>query len=219
MEDGSYTGQKFLSRVDERPGILPAIIRVGLPKIAFASLQDIGLPLPPYNEEVVWLQMSNGMADQYHDQADGSMIGKPYPPASLYNWASDEMKEGTANAKHSSGAISVWLTTALNRVNSMFHDEEVWFNRRIEGKGKYALRHPELVTTLDAIGDATISPERSLAGIPLPGGTRRRAQVHQRAGQSPFYANPIDIGGDVQAHFYGDLLQRFGIIFATGKHC
>jgi len=153
MEDGSYTGQKFMSRVDERPGILPAIIRVGLPKIAFASLQDIGLPLPPYNEEVVWLQMSNGMADQYHDQADGSMIGKPYPPTSLYNWAIEEMKEGTK------GALSVWLTTALNRVNSMFRDEEVWFNRRIEGKGKYALRHPELVTTLDAIGDATISPK------------------------------------------------------------
>jgi hypothetical protein len=42
--------------MDERPGILPDIIRVGLPKIAFASLQDIGLP-PPHNEGVVWLQI------------------------------------------------------------------------------------------------------------------------------------------------------------------
>ena len=55
IEGGSYTGQKVLGRVDEWPGILSAIIRVELPKIAFASLQDIGLPLPPYNEEVVWL--------------------------------------------------------------------------------------------------------------------------------------------------------------------
>jgi hypothetical protein len=153
MEDGSYTGQKFMNRVDERPGILPAIIRMGLPKIAFASLQDIGLPLPPYNEEVVWLQMSDGMADQYHDEADGSMLGKPYPPNSMYDWAIGEMKDGTK------GAISVWLATALNRVNSMFRDEEVWFNRRVSGKGKYALRVPELVTTLDAVDPHLVSPK------------------------------------------------------------
>lgn len=68
-------------------------MRVGLPKIAFATLQDIGLPLPPYILEVVWLQMSNGMPDQYHDQADGSMIGKPCPSSSMYNRSIEEMKE------------------------------------------------------------------------------------------------------------------------------
>ena len=153
LEDGSYTGQRFMSRVDERPGILPASIRVGLPKITFASLQDIGLPLPPYNEEVIWLPLEGRMADQYHDLADGSLMGKPYPPDSLYAWAVDEMKSGTK------GALSVWLTSALNRVNSMFREEEVWFNRRVDGRGKYATRLPELVTTLPGLGDGFISPK------------------------------------------------------------
>ncbi len=151
LEDGTYTGAKFMNRVDERPGILPSIIRVGLPKIAFASLQDIGLPLPQYNEEVVWLQMSGAMADQYHEQADGSMLGKPYPPSSMYDWAIEEMKAGTK------GALSVWLATALNRVNCMFRSERVMFNRRVAGKGKYATRRQELVKELDALGDGFVS--------------------------------------------------------------
>jgi hypothetical protein len=153
MEDGSYTGQRFMSRVDERPGILPAIIRAGLPKIAFASLQDIGLPLPPYNEEVIWLPLEDRMADQYHDLSNGSLVDKPYPPDSLYEWAIEEMKSGAK------GALSVWLASALNRVNPMFREEEVWFNRRVAGRGKYATRIPELVTTLPSLGDGFVSPK------------------------------------------------------------
>jgi hypothetical protein len=158
LEDGSYTGAKFLNSVDERPGILPTIIKMGLPKITFASLQDIGLPLPLYNEEVVWLRMSDEMALQYDHQADGSggkdrPSGKPYPPGSLYKWAIEEIKEGTR------GAISVWLNAALNRVNSMFRDENVLFNRRISGRGKYALRRMELVKKLPAIDPNLISPK------------------------------------------------------------
>jgi hypothetical protein len=153
LEDGSFTGAKFLNSVDERPGILPTIIKMGLPKITFASLQDIGLPLPPYNEEVVWLKLDDEMARQYDYEADGSLLGKPYPPGSLYHWAIKEIKDGTR------GAISVWLTTALNRVNSMFRDENVLFNRRISGRGKYALRRLELVKALKAIDPNLVSPK------------------------------------------------------------
>ena len=34
------------------------------------------------------------------------------------------------------GAISVWLNTALNRPDAMFRWEQVWFNRRVSGRGK-----------------------------------------------------------------------------------
>jgi hypothetical protein len=155
LEDGAYTGQKFLDRVDERPGILPAIMQVSLPKIVFGSLKDIGLPLPPYGEEVVWLKMTDPMADQYHDLADGSLMGKPYPPNSLYRWAIDELKDGTK------GALSVWLVNALGRVNTMFRDDEVWFNRRVAGQGKYAIRVPELVMKLPVLIDGFISPKET----------------------------------------------------------
>lgn len=196
MEDGSYTGQKFMSRVDERPGILPSIIRLGLPKICFASLQDIGLPLPAYNEEVVWLPLSNGMADQYHDQADGSLVGKPYPPESMYEWAIEELKDGTK------GALSVWLTTALNRVNSMFREEEVWFNRRVAGKGKYATRKPELVTTLPELAEAQVSPkDRWLAS---------RCQAERDEGRKSLVFIRQTGKRDIQPHVAG-ILQEQGL--------
>jgi hypothetical protein len=155
LEDGAYTGQKFLDRVDERPGILPAIMQVSLPKIVFGSLKDIGLPLPPYGEEVVWIKLTDPMADQYHDLADGSLMGKPYPSESLYRWATDELKDGTK------GALSVWLVNALGRVNTMFRNDEVWFNRRVAGQGKYAIRVPELVTKLPALSEGFISPKET----------------------------------------------------------
>jgi hypothetical protein len=49
-------------------------------------------------------------------------------------------------------AISVWLNTALNRPDAMFRAEQVWFNRRLSGRGKYAIRQKELVTEFDAVG-------------------------------------------------------------------
>ena len=143
QEDGSYTGRQYLNRVDEKPGILPAIIRYGLPNIVFGSLQDVDLPLPAYREEMAWLELSPAMQAQY-DLADGSSFDTPLP-GSLYEWAIGEMKEGAK------GALSVWLTTALNRPDAMFRDETVTFNRRIAGKGKYALRQEEEVMELPAV--------------------------------------------------------------------
>jgi SAM-dependent methyltransferase len=143
QEDGSYTGRQYLNRVDEKPGILPAIIRYGLPNIVFASLQDMDLPLPPYSEEMAWLELTPAMQAQY-GLADGSGFDSPLP-GSLYAWAIEEMKAGTP------GALSVWLNAALNRPDAMFRDETVVFNRRISGKGKYAIRREEEVMKLPAI--------------------------------------------------------------------
>lgn len=76
------------------------------------------------------------MQAQYDEWADGSFFEAP-PSESLYAWAVEEMKEGTR------GTLSVWLNAALNRPNAMFRDETVRFNRRISGKGKYAVRREE----------------------------------------------------------------------------
>ena len=88
QEDGSYTGRQYMNRVDEKPGILPAIIRYGLPNIVFASLQDVDLPLPPYQEEMAWLELSPEMQCQY-ELADGSGHDSPIS-GSLYAWAIEE---------------------------------------------------------------------------------------------------------------------------------
>lgn len=87
-----------------------------------------------------------------HDKNGKSLISQADPPfssqllpGSLYEWAIGEMKEGTR------GALSIWLTTALNRPDAIFRDETVTFNRRIAGKGKYALRQEEEMMELPAV--------------------------------------------------------------------
>jgi hypothetical protein len=139
-EDGTFIRTKYKDTVSERPGISPAILRYGLPYCTFSSLNDIGLPLPQYSEEVVRIPMTPEMQAQYKE-ADGSAT-----KSGLFAWALDRMKK-----PHGQGAISVWLNTALNRPDAMFREETVEFNPRISGKGKYAIRDNMLVTAFKAI--------------------------------------------------------------------
>jgi hypothetical protein len=192
QEDGSYTGRQYLNRVDEKPGILPAIIRYGLPNIVFASLQDMDLPLPPYSEEMAWLELTEAMQAQY-DLADGSAFESPLP-GSLYSWAIEEMKEGTR------GALSVWLNTALNRPDAMFRDETVIFNRRISGKGKYAIRKEEEVMELPAV--ELVSPKDLWLA--------ERCLAERRSGRKSLIFIRQTGKRDVQPHV-AEVLQEHGL--------
>ena len=140
IDDGTFTRSKYKTQVSERPGISPEILRYGLPYVTFSSLNDIGLPLPQYDERVIRIPMTSEMQDQYL-QADGSS-----QRTGLFAWALQKTKE--LNGK---GAISVWLNTALNRPDAMFRPEVVEFNPVISGKGKYATRRKELVTAFNEI--------------------------------------------------------------------
>ncbi len=142
-EDGTYTGTKHFETVSEMPGISPAIVGLGLEHATFSSLKDIGLPLPAYSEEIVRIPMTAMMQEQILE-ADGS---QSKPPTGLLAWALEQQKRDDGR-----GAISVWLNTALNRPDAMFRPEQVWFNRRLSGRGKYAIRQRELVTEFDAVG-------------------------------------------------------------------
>jgi len=151
-EDGTFTGSKFFETVSEKPGISPAIAGVGLKYCTFSSLKDIGLPLPDYSEEIVRLKMTDWMAEQYED-ADGSQTD---PVSGLLKWALDTQKAEDGTGK---GAIGVWLNTALHRPDAMFRPEEVWFNRRLQGKGKWAVRRKEHVRSYQPASDAILDNE------------------------------------------------------------
>ncbi len=151
-EDGAFTGTRFFETVDEKPGISPAIARYILPYTLFAALQDIGLPLPAYNEHIVRLDMSPAMRKQYI-QLDGSHSS---PPSGLLAWALDEQKRPDKSGK---GAISVWWNTIFNRPDAMFRDEVVTFNRRITGKGRFAIRRPEVIAQASAVPDRVLPKE------------------------------------------------------------
>ncbi len=151
-EDGAFTGSKFFETVSEKPGISPAIAGVGLKYCTFSSLKDISLPLPEYSEEIVRLKMTESMREQYED-ADGSQTD---PVSGLLKWALDAQKEEDGTGK---GAISVWLNTALHRPDAMFRPEEVCFNRRLQGKGKWAVRRKEHVRSYSPASDAILDNE------------------------------------------------------------
>jgi len=88
--------------------------------------------------------MSTAIRQQY-DELDGS---QSRPPRGLLAWALEEQKYPDKTSK---GAISVWWSTIFNRPNAMFHDEQIVFHRRMKGKGRFAVRRPEVVTEADAI--------------------------------------------------------------------
>jgi hypothetical protein len=90
------------------------------------------------------------MQDQMAE-ADGSGS----PPQGLLLWALEEQKTETGK-----GAISVWLNTAFNRPDAMFRPETVTFNRRLEGRGRFAVRRRETVLELDpVVGDGELLPK------------------------------------------------------------
>lgn len=149
-EDGTYTGTKHFETVSELPGISPAIVGLGLEHATFSSLKDVGLPLPAYAEQIVRLPLTDKMQEQI-SEADGSQTT---PPTGLLAWALAEQKQ-----EDGKGAVSVWLNTALNRPDAMFRGEQVWFNRRLSGRGKYAIRRRELVTEFGAVGDDGLLPK------------------------------------------------------------
>lgn len=151
-DDGAYTGTRFFETVDEKPGISPGIARYILPYTLFASLPDMGLPLPSYSEHIIRLDMTPAMQAQY-TKLDGSQDS---PPSGLLAWALEEQKREDKTGK---GAISVWWSTIFNRPNAMFRSERVVFHRRLKGKGRFAVRRPELVTEAEAVSEGLLPKE------------------------------------------------------------
>jgi len=136
-DDGAYTGSRFLETVREKPGIGSAIIGQALERATFSSLKDIGLPLPPYREEIVRLPLSAEMAALL-PEVDGS---RSEPPTGLLAWALERMEEDDGK-----GAISVWLNAALSWPNAAFRDRSVTFTTTKQDPDTLAkIRTTELV--------------------------------------------------------------------------
>ena len=143
VEEGTYTGTRFRETVREKPGISSAIVGLALERCTFSSLKDVGLPLPPYREEVVRLPLTADMDDLLL-QADGS---QEKPPTGLLAWALERQKE-----EEGKGAISVWLNTALNWPDAAFRDREVVFHTRSRDERTLKrLQKTEFVTHLPAL--------------------------------------------------------------------
>ena len=103
----------------------------------------------------------------YIAELDGSQDS---PPSGLLAWALEEQKREDKTGK---GAISVWWSTIFNRPNAMFRNEQVVFHRRLKGKGRFAVRRPELVTEADVVSSGLLPKESWLMD------TCRAQQAHR----------------------------------------
>jgi len=100
-----YRGRKRASvTVREKPGIAPAIVRHILPTTIFRSLSDLGLALPPFSDEVVYIEMSEEQEADY-----GSLY------AITWAWLLEFWPRYTSS----------WLQWTLARPNSCFREEVV----------------------------------------------------------------------------------------------
>jgi hypothetical protein len=172
---------------------LLASARYLLPYTIFAALQDMGLPLPAYNEHIVRLEMSAAMREQY-EELDGSQAS---PPSGLLRWALEEQKRPDKTGK---GAISVWWSTIFNRPNTMFRDDEIAFNRRLKGKGRFAVRRREVITEASAIA-GNMPKEEWLVDF---------CKTQRRAGRKTLVYVRQTGGRDIQERLAG-LLQAAGL--------
>jgi hypothetical protein len=155
-EDGAYTGTREYLSVSERPGISPAIARWSLRYFTFSSLKDDSdLPLPEYQEQIVRLALTEAMQEQMLE-ADGQA-----ELAGLFKWALARNRE-----KDGRGAISVWLNTALNRMDAMFRGEQVVFHPRVSGRGRFAVRLEESVLTLPPLFGTSVVVDEVM-GLPV----------------------------------------------------
>jgi hypothetical protein len=102
---GSHNArQKRRVNTKEIPGISPTVLRHILPTAIFRSVADLGIALPPYQDEVVRLDMSPEQARDYEH---------------VYNFAWDQVVEWRQRY------LSSWLQWVLARPNSAFRREVV----------------------------------------------------------------------------------------------
>jgi hypothetical protein len=112
---------------------------------------------------VVRLALTDAMQEQLKE-ADGQA-----ELAGLFKWALARNRE-----KDGRGAISVWLNTALNRMDAMFRGEQVTFHPRVSGRGRFAVRREESVLTLPPIfGTSVVADETTGRPVVIDNATGR----------------------------------------------
>jgi hypothetical protein len=138
-EYGAYSGKRR-RRVStkEKPGISPGIVRYTLPTTIFASIKDLGVALPSFQEEFVTFSLTGAM------RADLKAVER-------FTW--DQLKEWWPHY------TSAWLQWNLARPNSCFRreviegyqpDETLECPPVVEEEGELLPKEEWLVSTAEA---------------------------------------------------------------------
>jgi hypothetical protein len=137
-EDGFTGNRRYQNQAREKPGISPAIVNRLLDTTVFLSMKDLGLALPPYNEEVVTLTMEEEQNRQYFEMA-GKLRGL-----------------ALKNRRY----LSSWLQWTLARPNSAFRDEVVQVDE-VNRDGEF-VRRVDLMQLPAVVGQDRLPKEQWL---------------------------------------------------------
>ncbi|MCB0157626.1 MAG: hypothetical protein KDD83_05810, partial [Caldilineaceae bacterium] len=124
VEDGVFTGRRrWVSQAKEIPGISPAIFGRLLKSCIFMRITDLGFKLPPYEEQIVHLQMDETQRTQYE-----------WLNATLMDYVSTGWDSSAEERSVAQKLLGVWLQNCLGRVNSGFRPETVMYsvNQRVK---------------------------------------------------------------------------------------
>jgi superfamily II DNA or RNA helicase len=134
-EYGSFNATRRKKVVREKPGVSPGILKYLIDNTLFLALKDLGVGLPPYQEEMVTVEMSGEQEKQY---------------AKMF----DHLK---AIAREDSRYLSTWLQWSLGRPNTGFRDEQIIKLHRDEDG---AVEKRELLEDLPSIvGEGELLPK------------------------------------------------------------
>lgn len=140
-EDAAYSLKgKRRNTAKEIPGISPAIFGELLESTIFLKKSDINIKLPPYQEEIIRVDMGQAQAEQYH-----FMYDTLYEQFMTWIKSRDKVAMKAANR-----LLSTWLQRAMGRHDTGFrHEMVVW--KAIPGKQPNAHR-PFEVRSLPEFG-------------------------------------------------------------------
>mgnify|MGYP000639711951 CR=1 FL=1 len=103
-EYGAYSATKRRRTTREKPGVSPAVLHRIIGNTLFLSLNDLGMGLPSYQEEVALIPMGEEFQQEQYTRMESSLRDR---------------------AREDSRYLSTWLQWSLGRPNSGFRYEQV----------------------------------------------------------------------------------------------
>jgi hypothetical protein len=116
-EDGRFSGaRRHRVATKELPGISPAVFRLLLKSCLFLRIADLGWGLPPYDEQITRLDMTELQTQQYEWMSE-----------ELLSFIRQRLRFGASptERQEARALLSVWQQNALARPNACFRTETV----------------------------------------------------------------------------------------------
>lgn len=155
--DGVFSGRRrYLTKAKEIPGISPAIFSRLLTSCIFVRISDLGWKLPPYDEQIIHIQMDDLQRQQYE-----------WLNSVLLSYVK---VQGFKASKHdrmvAQKLLGVWLQNCLGRPNTGFRPETVMYSVNKQVKLPVPVRVLPDFLALDELAEPHLATDALAAVLP-----------------------------------------------------